>query len=343
MASYTERDGRWRALVRKAGQTRCATFDTKKAAQAWANTVERELDQLKASGVMEARGVTVGDLVDRYVRELYPLKPWGRSKSADLRRLHRDLGSRLVSELTSFAITDYFRKRHAKGSGPVVISAQAGYLVLVLEVARTVWHLDVPLQAAKDARMALAKVRLISRGNRRDRRVSDGEVQKLIAFLEKQNSSLPMPDIVRFSLATSMRISEICRLRWQDLNTVARTVIIRDRKHPTDKIGNDQIVPLLNVTGFDALEVVKRQPRGGPLIFPANPRTATQKFTAAVKATKLDDLHLHDLRHEAISRLFAAGYRIEEVALVSGHRDWAMLKRYTHVRATDLHRAGRTE
>ena len=53
----------------------------------------------------------------------------------------------------------------------------------------------------------------------------------------------------------------------------------------------------------------------------------------------LGDLHLHDLRHEAISRLFAAGYRIEQVALVSGHRDWAMLRRYTHVKAEDLHRA----
>jgi integrase len=338
LASFTERDGRWRALVRKAGQTRCATFDTKKAAQSWANTVERELDQLKASGVMDARGITVGELIDRYVRELYPLKPWGRSKRADLARLQRDLGGRLVSEVTSFAITDYFRKRHAKGSGAVVISAQAGYLVLVFEVARTVWHLDVPLQAVKDARMALAKVRLIGKAKRRDRRVTDDELRQVIEFLESQRSSLPMADIVRFALATGMRISEICQIKWQDLNTVAKTIIIRDRKHPSDKLGNDQIVPLLNVTGFDALEIVKRQPRSGPLIFSANSRTATQKFTKAVRGAGLEDLHLHDLRHEAISRLFAAGYRIEEVALVSGHRDWAMLKRYTHVRATDLHR-----
>jgi site-specific recombinase XerD len=45
------------------------------------------------------------------------------------------------------------------------------------------------------------------------------------------------------------------------------------------------------------------------------------------------------LRHEAISRLFEAGYRIEQVSVVSGHRDWGMLKRYTHLRAVDLHRA----
>ena len=60
--------------------------------------------------------------------------------------------------------------------------------------------------------------------------------------------------------------------------------------------------------------------------------------TVFVTELGLGDLHLHDLRHEAISRLFAAGYRIEEVALVSGHRDWKMLARYTHVKAEDLHR-----
>ena len=50
------------------------------------------------------------------------------------------------------------------------------------------------------------------------------------------------------------------------------------------------------------------------------------------------DLHFHDLRHHAISLLFERGYQIQEVALVSGHRDWKQLKRYTQIRAKDLHR-----
>jgi hypothetical protein len=44
------------------------------------------------------------------------------------------------------------------------------------------------------------------------------------------------------------------------------------------------------------------------------------------------------LRHEAASRLFEAGFTIEQVALVTGHRDWKMLKRYTNLRPEDLHR-----
>lgn len=341
MPSIVERDGRWRALVRKGGHTKCQTFATKAAAKAWAATVEREIDELKSRGVMQARGITVADLVDRYVAEIYPLKPWGRTKSADLARLRGDLGSIAVTDLTGFHVTEHFRKRHKTGAGGVVIAAQAGYLVAVLRTARTVWHLDVPLQAAIDARSALSSLGLVTKSDERDRRVTDAELTKLIAALAKWETTIPMADILMFSMASAMRISEVCRLEWRDLDEKARTIVVRDRKHPKKKLGNDMTVPLLNATGFDAFEIVVRQPRKGPRIFPYNAATVSTYVTMAVTESKLDDLHLHDLRHEAISRLFASGYRIEEVALVSGHRDWKSLKRYTHVAAADLHRTSR--
>jgi integrase len=331
-------------LVRKVGHTRCRTFGSRQDAQQWAAKIEKEADELRASGVMQA-SESLADLIDRYTRELYSLKPWGRTKSADLARLKKDLGEIPARELTSHHLTRYFRERRDGGSGPVVISAQIGYLIGVLEVARTVWHLDVPLQAARDARTALAKVRLIAKGGQRDRRVTDEEIEQLTDYFDTSDTSVPMSDIVRFCVATGMRISEVCRLRWADVNETDRTVMIRDRKHPQEKIGNNQIVPLLKATGFDAFVIAKKQRHEDgdtrERIFPVNSRTVSAYFTRAVEALELNDLHLHDLRHEAISRLFAAGYSIEQVALVSGHRDWHMLKRYTHVRAVDLHREPR--
>ena len=43
-------------------------------------------------------------------------------------------------------------------------------------------------------------------------------------------------------------------------------------------------------------------------------------------------LQIHDLRHEAIER----GLSLPEVALISGHRDYRMLLRYTHLRPENL-------
>jgi len=195
----------------------------------------------------------------------------------------------------------------------------------------------VPYQAVADARAALLAHGLSGKSQERDRRVSDAEINRLIAHFERQPTSYPMPDLVRFCLATAMRIGEVCRLTSADLDEAAKTVVIRDRKHPTEKAGNDQVVPLLAVTGYDAFAIATAQPRDDERIFPYSSRTIGTYFTRAAQAGKLADLHLHDLRHEAISRFFAAGFRIEQVAVISGHRSWAMLKRYTHIRAADLH------
>ena len=338
MASITERNGRWRVLVRRAGVDKCATFGSRAAAKQWATRIESEVDELRASGILQPRGLTVGDLIARYIEELYPTKKWGRSKTADLARLKKELGTVAVDKLNAAHVVKVFRDRHDEGAGPVTVSAQCGYLVGVLKVARSLWHLDVPLQAAQDARAALAHVGLIGKGQRRDRRVTDSEIAAILKFYDARTTTIPYGDLVRFALATGMRISEICRLEWRDVDNAKKTVVIRDRKHPQDKLGNDQVVPMLNETGYDAFEIALRQPRGAKRIFPYREKTVCSTFPRAMKKLGIEDLHFHDLRHEAISRLFEAGYRIEQVALVSGHRDWAMLKRYTHVRAADLHR-----
>ncbi|MGT2493163.1 tyrosine-type recombinase/integrase [Cupriavidus basilensis] len=52
-----------------------------------------------------------------------------------------------------------------------------------------------------------------------------------------------MWDIIHFAIATAMRASEITRLRWEDIHPEDRTILIRDRKDPEEKIGNDQTVP----------------------------------------------------------------------------------------------------
>lgn len=83
-----------------------------------------------------------------------------------------------------------------------------------------------------------------------------------------------------------------------------------------------------------------RQPRRDEAgrIFPVTEGTISTIFPRACKKLGIEDLRLHDLRHEGVSRLFEQGYTIEQVALVSGHRDWKMLARYLHLKAKDLHR-----
>ncbi|NQY25922.1 MAG: tyrosine-type recombinase/integrase [Piscirickettsiaceae bacterium] len=49
-----------------------------------------------------------------------------------------------------------------------------------------------------------------------------------------------------------------------------------------------------------------------------------------------DNFYFHDLRHEAVSRLFEQGLMVMDVASISGHSSFEMLKRYTHQNAVGL-------
>ena len=70
---------------------------------------------------------------------------------------------------------------------------------------------------------------------------------------------IPLGRIVRFAIATAMRQDEICRITWNDVDFAKRLVTVRDRKDPRNKSGNHQCMPLLNLTGFDAWQLLLEQ------------------------------------------------------------------------------------
>ena len=75
-----------------------------------------------------------------------------------------------------------------------------------------------------------------------------------------------------------------------------------------------------------------------PTVFDYKPRGLSGEFLKLCRRKGIDNLHFHDLRHEATSRLFEKGLNPVEVATITGHKDPRMLMRYTHLRAEDLAR-----
>jgi integrase len=75
-----------------------------------------------------------------------------------------------------------------------------------------------------------------------------------------------------------MRQDEICRIEWCDFDPRIKLLIIRDRKDPRKKSGNNQRIPLLDVTGYDACEQCARMPSAGGRIFPYNARSVGTAF-----------------------------------------------------------------
>jgi site-specific recombinase XerD len=78
------------------------------------------------------------------------------------------------------------------------------------------------------------------------------------------------------------------------------------------------------------------QPRSDERIFPRSTTYMSKVFHLAAVKAGVQDVVLHDLRHEGITRLFELGFQIQEVAMVSGHTNWRTLSRYTHLRPEGL-------
>lgn len=303
-------------------------------AQNWARGVEADIDrgQVLAPRTVLGRVVLVSDLIDTYRKLREKNRPVGDDSTEHyiLKALQRGLGSLDVSRLSAADLVAYAQERSEQGAGPYTINMDISKLGTVLRLAGMAMKLTLP-DVVGQARPLLNHMGLIGSGGKRERRPTEDEMQRLVEWLAANKGRL-YADVVLFAVATAMRRGEIVRLRWADVDEAKRLVLVRDRKDPRKKIGNDQWVPLLG----EAWSLVQAQPRGD-LIWPLHEQTISKYFKEACDALAIPDLHFHDLRHDGISRLFEQGFDIPRVALVSGHKSWSNLKRYTNLKPEDIH------
>ncbi len=211
-----------------------------------------------------------------------------------------------------------------------------------LEGWQPAWGLPLDYQAMRDAHVVLGDMGVTSKSDRRDRRPTLAEMNLLMQYFveraERSPQSAPMHKIVAFAAFSTRRQEEITRIAWADLDEQHSRILVRDMKHPGQKVGNDVWVELPD----EALRIAKAMPRVAPEIFPFTTDAISSSFTRAclvlgITTENMPDaerLHFHDLRHDGVSRLFEMGRTIPQVASVSGHRSWTSLQRYTHLRAT---------
>jgi integrase len=335
MASIRLKNGSWVADIRRKGHKSISkSFPTKGRAQVWAREIEAQMDALEFKDVRGLTGITVKQLVGRYQKEIGGIKPFRRTKTAVLETWITTHGSRTLAELTTDVLIDWTKTRAKTVSGST-IAVDLAYLGAVLRTAKELWRLPVDDSIARTARASLKYLGVSAKSKHRERRPTQKEIDDICLFFTvKRKQKVPMEDLILFAIETAMRLGEIINLKWVDLNENDKTIIIRNRKHPTEKAGNDQEVPLLG----QAYDIAMRQAKTDERIFPIADGTASSLFPRACTALGIIDLRFHDLRHEGVSRFFEQKYSIEQVALLSGHRDWKMLARYTQVRAKDLHR-----
>lgn len=335
MASIIAVKGKWRAQVRRKGHpVYTRTFDAKSAAERWARQLEADIDRGQKPNPAQGRSVSVADLITTYRKLRDQARPISDASTEHytLKHLEHHLGDRDALRLTPDDLVGYCSARKDDGAGPYTCNMDVGKLGTVLRYAALAAKVTLP-DVVGQARPLLTHLGLIGGGGKRERRPTEDELQTVIAYLAEKHGQI-YADSVRFAVLTAMRRGEIVKLKWADVDEAKKLVLVRDRKHPRKKVGNNEWIPLLG----EAWPLLQRQPRSGDRIFPIHESTLSKYFTWACRALSIPDLHFHDLRHDGTSRLFEAGYEVQQVALVTGHKDWRHLKRYTNLRPEDLHR-----
>ena len=216
-----------------------------------------------------------------------------------------------------------FRDVRLKTVQPITVQRDFTVLQSAITTAMVEW--DIPLKQNPVSRIRFRKVDIP-----RDRVMDDDEEIRLL------NHSSPMlAKMIIVAVETAMRLGEICNIRKRDINFQNQTLHI-----PQTKTDKPRTIPLSS----RALKALREQLRASGNVIPLTDQPlfmmhrskVFREFQKALKGAGITGLRFHDLRHTATTRLFEKGLGIMEVSSITGHSDFKMLKRYTHIKPESL-------
>lgn len=324
MASLRARNGKWQVQVRRAGSPVLSrTFHLRTDAQKWARQTEAQADRVGLHPDPKIlRQTTLSQVIDRFRISEIPTRKGGPNELVVLKAVQRTkLALLSLAELKPSHFATY-RDERLKSVKAGTVIREMGLVQTVLEMARAKWGVPLPENPAKLTRKPKSTPG-------RTRRLKTGEWERITQALGASRNPLLKP-LVELALETAMRRSELLGVRNEDIDWVCHTLRI-----PKTKNGYERTIPLTQRAETILQKLAENKPAKDPLINLSSEaaKLAWQRMT---RRAQIVDLHFHDLRHEAVSRLFELGLSIPEVALISGHRDPRMLFRYTHIQASDI-------
>ncbi len=356
MATFEQRDsGWWQAKVRRGAIQQSKTFEKKVDAEKWARDIENQIDRGIFVPREEAEKTSLAEALERYLREVTPGKKGAYQESYLVKAWLKDpLASRMLAALRSSDFAAWRDARLAEGLSQQTVRHKLNLISGVFTTAAQEWGIPVANPIANIRKPAVARAR--------DRRLTGDEEKCLLDAIasagakDKEGNDRSNPwigPVVRFALETGMRQGEILGLEWRHVDLKRCTAHL-----PETKNGTARTVPLSS-TALAVLGAIPRPIKGGK-VFPTSESAFKQAWQKAVRRARkayekerlaaganekaiqedplLQDLHFHDLRHEATSRLFEKGLDVMEVASITGHKTLQMLKRYTHLKAENLAR-----
>lgn len=316
MATIRKRGSSWQTQVRREGYPSLSkTFASKADAAAWARDQERSIDRAELpTTARELKGVTVGDLLRRYKETVTPTKRGAGPEQYRIKTLLSHSFAQVALNKLSPATIARYRDDRLKLVQSGTVRRELAIVQHCFEVAKKEWGLPITTNPVQQITVPEAQ-------KPRERRLEDNESNILASAASA--SAWYLQPLISLAIETGMRRGELLSIRWKDVDLSGPTIRILKTKN-----GHPRTIPLTP----KAVEILSLLERKDDRVFPVTPNAVRLAWERLRKRAGLEDLRLHDLRHEAVSRFFEYGLTVPEVALISGHRDPRMLSRYTDLR-----------
>ena len=337
----------WQVSIRRKGYpVQHRTFEIKADAEAWARSVENKMDRGLFISRAAAESTTLADCLKRYLKEVTPQKKGARQEAMKARIILRhQIASLYMANVRGSDMAGYRDDRLAEGKAPSTVQKELALLSHMFNTARREWGME----------SITNPVQLISKpkiNNQRDRRLQSDEEERLLAACSPlfHNSNVWLKPLVLMALETAMRKGELLDLRWKNIDFDKRQLKCKNKDPKGEALV--RYVPVSTL----AIETLKDLPRSVngrvfqttdnaiKLAFPRACKRACEHVYEHKSGKKkkcncqgIEGLRFHDLRHEATSRFVESGLFTDvQVASITGHKTLQMLKRYAHMRPSDL-------
>lgn len=317
MASITPHKDGWRAQVYVGGERDSKVFRTQREAKAWAAAREIEMRRVKNTPAADLH--TVREMLKRYGEEVSPQKRGERAEQLRIKAFVRDYPEIADLNLSQVKTPDLAAWRDARlkaGITPASVQRDINWLRNAFNIARAEWHWleHKPFEG----------FRMPADTPPRVRRVAPAEVKKICRWLGYRSGHAPGTKSQEVALAflvglrTAMRAGEILSLGSRTLNLQRRVATVHHKMEYVT--GRPREVPLSR----HAIRLLKPVATLDQC-FSVSSGTLDAIFRKARDKLLIEDLHFHDSRAEALTRL-SRKVDVMTLAKISGHKDLRILQ-----------------
>lgn len=332
MATIRKRGKGWQVQIKKKIDGKelreSNTFLTKGEAQAWATMREAEIIDADRKGITIGGKHTLYDALIKYLNEVTPNKRSAKRESIFIKKFINDI-TFIGEPITNIKASHFaeFRDERLRLVSSSTVRRELTVLSSIYSKAIKEWGWCSINPIANIDKPKLPK--------HRNRLISNDEIEAILSTLGYKEGEPPtkrkeeLAYIFLIAIETAMRQGEILSLTYDAIFLDKRFVHLDKTKN-----GDTRDVPLSSRAIYLFERVLKNKHEDGKL-FILNSGSADALFRKYRNKLEIDDLHFHDTRHEAITRL-SKKLGVLELARMVGHRNISQLMTYYNETAESL-------